>query len=251
MRWYRTPEGLVVPSVSTVLGVLPKPGLPMWYAKKAAEAAVTLFPGVKSDGREGYERQWIDDAGAEPVWMNEEAAIRWIKRAPERARDYAANRGTDVHEAAQTGDWSKVPEYELSYRNFEADYEPLWIAREAEVWGRRWAGRLDAVAVFPDLGWGVIDLKTTGVIRESVGPQLAAYGEAWALSRWDDIGETLDFGLAVRLSADGTYEARSYDLLENVEIFLSALHLFHWCMNNGVYWDSDKPNERNTVIIGG
>ena len=81
-RFYVDPiSGAKVPSVTSIVGCLPKRPLMYWRGKMVAEAAVEDF-GVVAD--------FISKG-------NPSAAIDHLKRAPDRSSGVAAKTGSDVH----------------------------------------------------------------------------------------------------------------------------------------------------------
>ena len=81
-RFYVDPvSGAKVPSVTSIVGCLPKRALQFWRGKMVAECAVEDF-GVVAD--------FVSKG-------NPSAAIDHLKRAPDRSSGKAAKTGTDVH----------------------------------------------------------------------------------------------------------------------------------------------------------
>ena len=83
------------PSVTSVVGMLPKPALQYWAAKKVAECAVSVDV-----------KRVIAENG-------EDRAINWLKSAPQRDLNNAADTGTSVHDILEhlaLGEDVEVPE---------------------------------------------------------------------------------------------------------------------------------------------
>lgn len=169
------------PSVTTVLDSWPKPWLGPWAAKMVAEIAVdgasTVLAMLGTEGRE--------------------ATLRYLKGAPWRKRDEAAERGTAAHKAAEEGTAIEdVPE--AARKRVEAwhrwldDWHPEIIAQEVTVYqpfplfgsiheaivrpDLRYAGTLDLIARVGADTW-LIDLKAADA-KHSHRLQLAAYRHA-------------------------------------------------------------------------
>lgn len=180
------------PSVTTILGAtMPKPALPAWAAKRAAEFAIA------NRGTVGA----LIDAG------DERAALDLIKGAPWRDRDRAGEIGTAVHayaEAIANGDTAAIPEEVMPFAphflRFLEDWQPEYVETEATVFaplilddtGRRifggYGGTLDAIAVIRGETW-LLDTKTSASgVWPDTALQLAAYHSASFIGR--DDGET-------------------------------------------------------------
>lgn len=172
MRYYRNPlTNDVVPGVTSIIGLLPKPWLGPWSAKMVAQAA-------------------IDDFGALAGFVgsgDHDKAVKWLKGAPYRKRDGAADAGTDVHAIAEArfrGESVKVhPDlagYVRGLDEFIERYDPQPVFVEATVWNGKlgYAGSFDLLADIGDERV-LIDVKTTASgVHAEVALQLAAYDRA-------------------------------------------------------------------------
>jgi hypothetical protein len=160
-------DGLWVPGVTTLISAgMPKGALVPWASKACANEAIDF---------------WDELAGL-PVSERFER----IRSAPNRDRDAAARRGTEVHALAQrllADQPVDVPEELVghvdSYLQFLADWNVDALLIETSVGCRqplRYAGTLDMVAALADRRRWLLDLKTTrsGVFEENA-LQLAAY----------------------------------------------------------------------------
>lgn len=158
-------------SVTTILDVLPKPWMGPWAAKIAAEVAVEELGNIVT------------------MAMHEgpAAAKGYIKGAPWRKRDAAADRGTATHEAAELGTAIEdvpgdVKGKVLAWHLFLDDYQPDIEYQEATIYNplEGYAGTadlflgLDERAVGPLAGRWLIDIKT-GVMSWAYRLQQAAY----------------------------------------------------------------------------
>ena len=134
-------DGKPVPGVTTLLGKgLPKPALPRWAAKSAAE----------------YVADNLEVLNALP---DRESIIATVKQSPWTQRDRAAVRGTDVHDLAEHlihGREVEVPEHLAPYVDGYVRFLDLWqpqvILTERPVANRHWwyAGKFDAIYRLPD-----------------------------------------------------------------------------------------------------
>lgn len=164
-------DGRPVTGVTTIIDRgLPKPAIAYWAARVVAETAVD-----DADGLAGQ----VAARGRDSV-------IRRLKRAPWRARDEAAARGTEVHAHAErliVDDEADVPArlapYVVGYADFLDSYEVEPLLTEVRVASRRrwYAGTADLIARMGGRTW-VLDLKTSNSIHGSHALQCAAYAHA-------------------------------------------------------------------------
>ena len=172
-RFYVDPvSGVKVPSVTSIVGCLPKRALQFWRGKMVAECAVEDF-GVLAD--------FVSKG-------NTSAAIDHLKRAPDRSSGVAAKTGSDVHglcEQIAKGEHvcrvhPDLQAFVNQYRQFIVDFEPGYLEIEATAWSETYgyAGTLDFIAT---VGNEVVitDIKTgkSGAWPE-VALQLSAYANA-------------------------------------------------------------------------
>ncbi len=162
-------DGLYAPGVTTVNGAaLAKGGLVPWATKACANEVLN---------------RWEELLGLTP---SERFEI--VRTAPERDRDEAARRGTEVHTLARkllAGEEVEPPEeiaaHVDSYLRFLDEWQVREVLVETPVASRdpRYAGTLDMIADLADGQRWLVDLKTT---RSGVYPenclQLAAYRAA-------------------------------------------------------------------------
>ena len=174
--WYRNPDGIYVPSVTEVLGLL-APELSGWAAGIASKA---VYKAAQAEGV--YDRSTKSG-------ITQAVAERTGRAAVETAREAAAAVGTDLHEAAWAvfDGGSRPPETRQAsvaldnFRQWYADTGPdrvRLVASEAVVYGDGYAGRLDGVVVV-DGAAGVVELKTTRETLPVHAMQAAAYRAAW------------------------------------------------------------------------
>lgn len=157
-------------SVTTILDNLPKPWLGAWAAKMVAQTALDELANLASmqaaEGREAVEK--------------------YLKGAPWRKRDAAAERGTATHTAAELGtDIADVPDdvrgKVIAYHMWLDDYSPTIEYQEVTIYNplEGYAGTGDILATLTGLGpkWDgrwLIDIKT-GVMSWTHRLQQAAY----------------------------------------------------------------------------
>ncbi len=169
-------DGKWVPGVTTILGVLDKPGLKKWAAQTVAEYV--------ADNREAVGHLY--SAGRGPM-------VAALKEIPWQKRDDAADRGTQLHDFADhllRGDEIDVP-HDLApvmdnAIRFLKDWqiEPLLIEECVASRAHSWAGKFDLVGRYVnprqplDAGVGIFDWKSGKRIYESAAFQLNAYGHA-------------------------------------------------------------------------
>jgi len=160
-------KGETFPSVTTIIrGGIPSWALENWKIKQVAERAVDM----------------CDDL-PKMVERDRDAAIKFLKEAPYKARDKAASLGTSVHETVQAIIMGAPPPKALpetapyinQFLRFEAELRPKFRASEATIFNRTYgyAGTLDTLADIDGKTW-VLDYKT-GSVWSDVALQLAAY----------------------------------------------------------------------------
>jgi hypothetical protein len=201
-------KGREYPSVTSIIGAtVPKPALVGWGIKTTAGAAVSevdrLSAMVRAAGDDPcpcsarcHDEKVRCGSSCEAIV----SVLRWLKSAPYRDRDKAANVGTAVHahaEAIANGLPSVISDdvapFVEGFERFLSDWHPEYIETEATVFSDEYgyAGTLDAIARIPGLGVVLLDTKTSksGVYPETA-LQLAAYEAADFIGRND--GETSD-----------------------------------------------------------
>lgn len=215
-------DGAPVDSVTSIIGkALPKPALVSWAARETA--------GFAFDSLELLRR------------MKRDEAVDFLKGAPYRERDRAANRGTEVHKLAHqlaANEEVEIPE-ELaghvdSYVRFLDEWQPQDEVLERSVYSRQWryAGTLDMLCKLPHFGTALIDIKTnrSGPFGETA-LQLAAYANAdfYLGERHTEVKvPKIDFYGVVWVRADD-YDVYPYDVTEHEwKAFLHLRWLAWW-----------------------
>jgi hypothetical protein len=180
-RFYVNPESSEkVPGVTSVISMLPKEFLRYWAAKMVAQEAVADLGALVS------------------ITMRDpEAAIDYLKRAPDRNTKKAADTGSAAHDFFERLARSEtIPDRQIPadvkpfvahFRDFLDVCQPEYHFLEETVWSdsHGYAGSFDAFAtIFGEKVW--VDNKTTrSGVHEEVGIQLAAYRYADHIIRED------------------------------------------------------------------
>lgn len=162
-------DGQKIPGVTTVKGMLDKPGLVKWASNMAAETVVD---------------EWDHLATLSPTERGD-----YVRKAPDRRRDTAAVRGTRVHRVVELLVLGKpVPDgtpanvrrmaEHVARLYDEWDMKPVLV--ESPVAHSEWlyAGTLDSVAHCDRLGYVLLDTKTRDDGRspyDDTSLQLAPY----------------------------------------------------------------------------
>ncbi len=215
--------GREYPSVTAIIsGGVPKPFLPRWAAKAAAEYAISNLDHLR-----------LLPAGQ---------AIREVKQAPFTKRDTAADLGDLLHaavEAAATGrPRPDLPDhaagYLVGFERFVADRTPGFLLAERTVYSRRYgyAGTFDAIATLPGADVVLLDIKTGNRVYPEVCLQLAAYAAADFIGDPDGVTEQplpeLHAGAVLHLRPGG-YQLLPIPISRAVlEAFLAALAVFRF-----------------------
>jgi hypothetical protein len=172
-------DGGEYPGVTSVVGMLPKPALQYWAAKKVAEAAIERGKVTERD-------------------------INWLKAAPKRDLNQAAEKGSSVHDTLDrlvNGETVDIPDDERGFidgfHQFCDRYEPDFIMTEETVHGEfgeyGYCGSFDAIIEIAGERW-LIDFKTTrSGVHPEVAIQLAAYANAHSIIHPDGSSEPVPF----------------------------------------------------------
>jgi len=172
-RWYVDQvTGDKLPSVTSISGQLPKPAIAYWRGKLVAQAAVEDFGTVANFIGKGQT----------------DAAIDFLKRAPDRSSGKAAELGSTIHDLVDRHnkgeDLSRLhPEHRPfidQYELYIKEFNPGVMESEVTVWSdtHGYAGTLDQISMFDDDAV-LIDVKTgASGVWPDVAIQLAAYARA-------------------------------------------------------------------------
>lgn len=143
--------------------------------------------------------------------------------------EWKRNLGTQVHAATALDDQSNLGDYDPqidgyidAWRLFkrQTGFRPVHIEHLIYHKAHGYAGTLDRIGVMAGKSI-LIDIKTGNTIDlMAVGPQTAAYAEAWGLHARGRY--------AVKLASDGTYKLIQCGNKMDFPVFLSCLNLWRW-----------------------
>lgn len=242
-RHYKV-NGLKVPSVTQVIGLLDKPALKHWAQREAVNGVAALARQYGADdaifrnaerlehailqsGREINAQTFVELYTAQDCsmpWDQPHNILRLLKQSEESinaAMKRAQQRGVAIHEVwetyAKTGelpDVEKFPEEHHGYLRataaFITKFRPKFTQAEVVVGSAQheFGGRLDFLAhIERGDQFGLLDLKTNAkgrVYLTTHSLQVEAYGLA---ARECGI-DTGDFRAIVAIGADGSYELK-------------------------------------------
>ena len=217
------------PSVTTIVGMLDKPGLSWGAAKETA-----LFANHHQD-------EWLH--------LDEIAAYERLRKHHKGVWDDKALRGTMVHDFAEQ--WAAGKEVDcpiecVGYLDalaaFYADHEPEWLQVERTVIydeqpGLEYAGTFDGIAKLKDGTTALIDLKSGKRYPVETTLQLAAYRYATHMGIYDDMGTLVDSeplpiidrSCVLYLHDDGAYELLELEAdYPTFQIFLALRQVWNW-----------------------
>ena len=231
---YITQGGERVPSVTTILGVVNKPGLPNWAARTAAGAAIKQVKDAQKAAPSGV--------SVSIAQLNEIASE--ASKAHVRVRDDAADIGTFVHrvvEARLEGQEAidvpnDIPKYVM--RNVDDFFR--YSLSEFEVVDREmvvahplpYAGTVDAVLMVNGKRV-LIDWKTSSGIYPEMSMQVAAYALAYQYS----YGKAIDEAWVIRFpKTDDPVDLVISNVKEAWEGFRAAAELHHVMEREHLLW---------------
>lgn len=218
------------PSVTTVIGIVNKPGLSWASAKETA-----IFAVLHPDQIAG---------------LSEEAAIDRLYRHHQGVWDAKAQKGTDVHDLARR--WAGGEDIDVvaehapfidALEQFYLDHDPRWVHVERTVLNENeamgYGGTFDAIADLTSDGrrW-LLDIKTGSAVYPETAMQLAAYRFAPFIVTFSPDGKKVidrtpmppvDACGVVHLTEDGTYRLVPVEAGEReMDAFLHARRLWEW-----------------------
>ncbi len=222
---YTWNDGPWYPSVTTILSIKNKPALVGWAKRETAACAVRNLPML---------RQMTEAGGPE-------AAVEWLKRIPDFARDRSADLGSRVHAVAEAigrGE-SVAVEPDISpfvaayRRDFLDAFRPSFIELEPMVCSVRheYGGTADAFVEIDGEIW-LIDYKTGSGVYPETALQLAGLARAEFIGKPGDpiqypLPAATRFGV-LHIRPEG---ARLHPVVvdrRTVAAFLDARRLFEW-----------------------
>lgn len=235
-----------LPSVTTVLNVINKPGLPWGAAKETALFAVH------------HQDEWTS--------LSPDDAVERLRKHHKGVWTAKAKRGSAVHDMAKSwahGAAVDAPVEMVGFLDaldhFYDDHGPVWTQIERTVIHQDadegYAGTLDAIAVLDDGDRWLLDIKTGADVWPEVALQLAAYrfapemaiyGPDGALVETEPMPEVDRCGV-VHLAEDGAYRLVPVTAgRREHEAFLQARALWRWTTRDakGVLGEPVQPVER-------
>lgn len=163
-------------------------------------------------------------------------------RIPAQILAAAAERGNYVHKACEMYLWETLDEesmteefkpYLTAFKLFLRETGFIAEHIEERVYHKTllYAGTMDLGGILPGKGRkgdkrALIDIKTTFKLMASVGPQTAAYADAWASHRPKEQHFEERYGL--QLKKDGTYKLQPFKSLNDSNVFRSCLAIYNF-----------------------
>jgi hypothetical protein len=214
----------LLPSVTSVLGILEKPNLTAWKVEQAIYSSLTL---PRKDGED------LTDYAKRCVADSKEATTKAAQHGTEmhlQAENILLGRETSKEEALQP--------YIATFRNWAKENveETYWCERA--LVGRGYAGRCDAYVRLKGIGDALIDLKNRKYnpkyepfYMESDCTQLASYRECGKEPRKTQVA-----CVSVVLPSNDpskilTKQWDEQDLVESFAAFQSLLKIWAWLKN--------------------
>lgn len=222
-----TEKKLKVPSVTSVLDMMPAPYLRKWNSKITAMSAIENLA-------------YVNEVAAK----SKTRAIEWLKGAPDRELSKAADMGDRVHKVLE--DLINDPLFEVEddltpyvdgFYQFCDRFEPEWLFIERPIFSvtHLYAGSFDAICKIKNKNY-ILDFKTTrSGISSKVAMQLAAYARADVM--FNDENEEIemphiDAGAALWLRPD-KWAFQPLRIDDDVfHTFLSLRRVFEWEQRN-------------------
>lgn len=235
------------PSVTTIVGLLNKPGLP-WGA--AAETALFAIH---------HQDEWIDLAPDE--------AYERLRKHHRGVWNDKASRGTVVHDLASMwakGEAVECPEDCLPYldalERFYDEQQPSWLHTERSVIystpGLDYGGTFDWIADLADGRRVLGDWKTGKRYPIEATLQLAGYRFAEGIGVYSALGGLesiepmveVDAAAIVYLHDDGTYELVDVPADQNAHrVFLALRAVYGWNQEMAAWEKAHPEPERQAV----
>lgn len=165
-------DGKKIPSVTSIIGCLNKPGLDWWGYNLGITGTLEVL------------KEYDVDPDSTDSIKNVKAAIKHLKSTPRDELNKTARRGTEVHKAfehyVEEGEFPQVSDaakgYVLSMKKFLDEYEPEIIGVEERIYSPtlKVAGTFDALMKIEGK-LHLCDWKTSKSIYSSHEIQVRAY----------------------------------------------------------------------------
>jgi len=248
-HWTPTVDGVAVPSVTTILGVMEKEWLRPWYAKEELSRCVGEL-----------------DATVKSLLPFKDLLASWRKRIKEK--DYAATQrakdagdiGTMFHQCVEDilRNESKLvippPVLPLvrKWQEWQDQFNPQPHGLEQHVISKKWmyGGTFDFIGITSHTNepgeLTIADWKTSNKIDDTFGLQLAAYAYAYGEQKgWteEETWKWITVGVSVRVDKraykDNELEVKVYnDLPYLFRVFSSLREPYDYLRKVGV-WESE------------
>lgn len=228
-RHHYTLDGKAITGVTTILGIIGKPGLIPWAVKMATDyiAKNSLVAEITSP-----ENILKEDIKL-PEYIVTEKILEEARTAHTRTRDKAGDIGTLVHECIEDYINRKAYNPKISkqahkmvnnFRDWATDNKVEFLGSEQQVYSEKYfyAGTFDFLCMIAGKTY-LGDIKTGSGIYPEMFFQCAAY----QIAHEEMTGARVDGTIIVNLKKDGTItEKRSISNKTNKEAFLAALTLY-------------------------
>lgn len=255
-RYYPSPFGQL-PSVTTILGILAKPGLIPWAAGKAVDRVRPLLEMIKAG--------MVDLAK-----LDVEAALAEAKKEHREFKDEAADIGKKVHElianyyrmlrnGGKAFETAKAmdevvlsqPDPQIAnawfaFKDWDGEFQPTPIQIELPVFSHhKYAGTMDFYGLFKDNKHWVVDWKSATAIYDETPMQIAAY--AAALMETAPNADLIEGWGCLRLDKNtGVPEWKPYSREEISSAYDRFLKLAeYWHLTSD--WKAQKRAEKKTA----
>eukprot|EP01132_Coremiostelium_polycephalum_P000466 gene466-590_t len=247
----------VYPSVTTVLGIINKPGINNWEKREIVNAIRKLYKSKPETFKHKLdEEKWFDD-------ILEQSS----KQSGVVLRE-AAKFGTEAHKVIDDSilkvveeeveelepDLSLVPPHlknvKMAFLEFQKKTGVQLEMNDTMVWSDRYgyAGSFDSLARKPDDGsLVVLDWKTSNFISTEYSLQLSAYANAIQ----ELTGETVSEGWIVKFhKKNPTFEVKVVKSLDSAfNAFKNALQLWSFYNSNSEFYTDLYINNNNNNFV--
>ncbi len=161
--------------------------------------------------------------------------LQFLDGIPWAVLEAARKFGDHVHQAVHLWNVERLDEdaldphlvpYLQGWKAFLLQTGGVVIHSELRVVNRKlgYAGTLDSAVRFPTLKKHVVDVKS-GIVPKTVGPQTAAYRDAFLEERDEDLSRTR---FCVQLTGDGRFKLHKLNDPTDFNLFVSALNVHKW-----------------------